>query len=283
MYRRLVACLALLLSLFAVACKDPGLVSSAPSASAGARKDLPSSMAALGDSITAGFGACFALTSCHRNSWATGDGTLVNSHYRRIVAGNPAMRGHAHNLADPGAVVADLPGQATRAVALHPQYVTILIGANDACGGGIEDMTSTAAFSAELRVALSVLAVGLPKAHVLVVSIPDVYRVWQVAHTSRVARQVWALGICPALLANPTSTAPADIQRRQLFRDRIDAYDRSLASACRAYGHLCRYDGGAAHRYAFSVGDLSVLDFFHPNSTGQNALARVTYPGRFTW
>jgi len=50
---------------------------------------FPSSMVALGDSITAAYGSCLAPTACPRNSWATGDGTQVNSHYRRILASNP--------------------------------------------------------------------------------------------------------------------------------------------------------------------------------------------------
>ena len=28
---------------------------------------------------------------------------------------------------------------------------------------------------------------------------------------------------------------------------------------------------------------LSAIDFFHPNSIGQSALATQTYPGTFTW
>ena len=28
---------------------------------------------------------------------------------------------------------------------------------------------------------------------------------------------------------------------------------------------------------------LSAIDFFHPNASGQNALADLTYPGTFTW
>jgi lysophospholipase L1-like esterase len=243
----------------------------------------PASMAALGDSITAGVGSCFALLACTRGSWATGDGTGVNSHYRRILAANPAIRGHQHNYAEPGAVVSELPGQARLAVSAKVAYVAILAGANDACRRDIANMTAPARFRASIDTALGVLKAGLPRARVLVVSVPDVYRVWQVAHTNKTAQLVWGLGVCPSLLANPTSTAPSDVSRRQRFRDRIDAYDRELAAACRAYGSKCRYDGGAAHRYAFGIGDLSNLDYFHPNTAGQNQLAAVTYPGRFTW
>ena len=268
------------LALVAAGCKAqrvvPATAGGTASSPAG-RGDLPASMAALGDSITAGFGTCLLLATCPRNSWSSGDGTLVSSHYKRLAAANPAMHGHQHNYAVDGAVVADLAGQASQAVRAGAQYVTILIGANDACARDIDAMTSTTAFTAALGTALATLKAGLPAARVLVVSIPDVYQVWQVAHTNKSAVRAWSLGICPALLANPASTATADEQRRQRFRDRVDGYDTVLQRACAGYGPKCHYDGGAVHRVAFSVAQLSALDFFHPNTSGQNALAKATW------
>ncbi len=272
-----------LLAAVGLACQGAaGGVGSSASPVAG-NPDLPSSMAALGDSITAGFGACLGLSACPRNSWSTGDGLTVNSHYKRILSGNPAMKGNAHNFAVDGALVADLSDQATKAVAVKPAYVTILIGANDACRSRIEDMTSTSAFQAELTAALGVLKSGLPQARILLASIPDIYHVWEVGHLNKVAATVWRLGVCPALLANPTSVVDIDVNRRQQFRERVDAYDGILASACQRYGSRCRWDGGAVHNTKFSLDQLNALDYFHPNSSGQGRLADVTYPGSFTW
>ncbi|SDY36805.1 Lysophospholipase L1 [Micromonospora pattaloongensis] len=265
---------ALLLALVALAC-DGGARPRPPRGSP--RGDLPSSMAALGDSITAGFGSCLALATCQRNSWSTGDGLRVDSHYRRIMAANPKIRGHAHNHAVPGARAAGLAGQARRAVSSNVEYVTVLIGANDACRGRIEDMTGVAAFRADVDRGLAVLRAGLPRARVLVVSIPDLYRLWEVGHADARAARAWSHGICPALLANPTSTAGTDARRRTTFRARVDAYNRQLAAACRAYGSRCRYDGGAAHRVRFGLDMLNPLDWFHPDRDGQNRLAAVTY------
>jgi lysophospholipase L1-like esterase len=241
---------------------------------------LPSSMAAIGDSITVGYGSCFGLSDCLRNSWSTGDGVLVDSHYRRILGGNPAMKGHAKNYASSGATAAELAGQAGRAAAGHPDYLTVMIGANDACR---TTMTTTSTFTSQVDAALATVKARSPQTRILIVSIPDVYRVWEVGHTSTLARAVWKVGICPSLLANPTSTATADVARRQAFRDRIDAYDRALAAACSGYGHRCRWDGGAIHRATFGLDKLSALDFFHPNSSGQDEIAKLTYPGTFTW
>jgi hypothetical protein len=144
-------------------------------------------------------------------------------------------------------------------------------------------MTGTGQFETQVGVAMNTLRAGLPKARVLVVSLPDIYRVWEVAHTNKNAQQVWALGVCPTLLGNPTSTASADVQRRQLFRDRIDAYDAILAQACQDYGPRCRYDGGAVHKASFGMDELSAVDFFHPNALGESRLAEVTWPGGFAW
>ncbi|TDC68139.1 SGNH/GDSL hydrolase family protein [Micromonospora sp. KC606] len=235
-------------------------------------------MAALGDSVSSGFGSCLALTSCRRNSWSTGDGVRVESHYRRLLDANPNIRGRARNHAVPGARAAALAGQAEAAVRDRADYVTVLIGANDACRGDIDNMTTVATFRSQVDRGLRVLREGRPKARVLVASIPDLHRLWEIGHTEPRAVRAWRAGICPALLANPTSTAPADRARRAAFRQRIDAYNAELKAACRAYGSRCRHDGGAVHRARFTLAEVNALDWFHPNAAGQNRLADVTFP-----
>ena len=268
------------LALFALACEGSagGGASDRPTRPPGhPRPGTPSSIAALGDSITAGFGSCLVLTACQRNSWSTGDGLRVDSHYRRLQEANPAIRGHAHNVSAPGARAKDLPAQAQAAVRAKVDYVTVLIGANDACRSSVDAMTGVSAFRADVDRALATLKKGLPRARVLVVSIPDLNRLWEVGHTDRRATEVWSRGICPSLLANPTSTAAGDVRRRAAFGARIDAYDGQLAAACRAYGSRCRYDGGAVHRVRFNLDLVNGLDYFHPNTSGQDRLAEVTW------
>lgn len=271
-----------LLALVALACEGAGTGGS-PVPGASPQKGLPSSMAALGDSITAGYGTCFTLVACGRNSWSTGGGAPVDSHYRRIRDGNTTIRGNAENYAVPGARADDLAAQADRAVAAEVEYVTVLIGANDACARRVQDMTATGTFRKQIDRALGRLKKGLPKARVLVVSIPDLYRLWELGHDDENAVRAWSRGVCPALLARPTSAADADEDRRQRVDDRVDAYNAELRSACRAYGRKCRWDGGDAHAVRFSLDLVNELDYFHPDVQGQNKLAEVTYPGRFTW
>src|SRR5690349_4734943 len=102
------------LAALALACEGTGSADPGPSRSA--RPGGPASMAALGDSVTAGFGSCLALVACTRRSWSTGTDSAVDSHYRRLRAAHPQIRGNAHNFAEPGARAADLSGQARAAV-----------------------------------------------------------------------------------------------------------------------------------------------------------------------
>jgi lysophospholipase L1-like esterase len=240
---------------------------------------LPASMAALGDSITVGFASCGTVLACGRNSWATGTSADVDSHYLRIKSDNDRIAGHEHNYAVPGARADDLARQAKLAVKAKVDYVTVLIGANDACAGTVDRMTSAATFRSEIDAGLKTLKKGLPKAHVLVVSLPDLYRLWELGHDDAHARRAWKLGICPSLLADPASTDQADRDRRDKVRQRIDDYDDELHDACKAYGDRCRWDHGAVHGVRFSLSLINHLDYFHPDADGQKRLAEVTYPG----
>ncbi|BBH66698.1 lipoprotein [Actinoplanes sp. OR16] len=286
MLRRWQAVALAVLAAVAIACDGAGEAAPEPSKTTAAPPSsrYPSSMAALGDSITAGLGSCLAFVACGRNSWSTGAGRAVESHYRRILERNPKIEDNADNFAEPGAEADALAGQADRAVEAKAQYVTILIGANDACAGRVENMTPVRTFRKEIDRGLSRLKKGLPKSRVLMVSIPDLYRLWQVGSENEKAARVWSDGrICPSMLADPTSAAPADDERRRAVRDRIDAYNEQLRKACSAYGKRCRWDGGRAHEVRFTLDLVNEIDYFHPNVEGQNELADVVYPGRFNW
>src|SRR3954468_10468260 len=62
-----------------------------------AQAALPSSMAALGDSLTRGCGAGGAAGDVPAESWTTGTDPAVNSHYSRLLAQNPAISGNGNN------------------------------------------------------------------------------------------------------------------------------------------------------------------------------------------
>lgn len=244
----------------------------------------PSSMAALGDSITRGFDACGYYVDCTYRSWSTGFESGLGSHYERIAAINPAIIGNEYNDAKTGATSADLGGQAATAVGQRVGYVTVLMGANDACTSSEATMTPVATYRSRVDAALAQLKSGLPSVRVFLASIPDVYRLWQVEHTNWKALSVWAgADICQSLLANASSTSAADEARRQRVRTRVADFNTQLAQACAAYGSNCRFDGNAVFRYPFAASEVSEWDYFHPNVYGQRALAVTTYRAGFAW
>jgi len=244
----------------------------------------PQSMASLGDSITRGFNACGFYLDCTSRSFSTGSSSSVDSHYRRLLHVAPEIGKNNYNLARSGATVADLPRQAELAVAHEVEYVTILIGANDACASDEAGMTPVVQFRAHLDEALAVLRDGLPQARVLVLSIPDLKRLWQVGRGNLLARVAWSLlNICQSMLAAPTSDDPAHEARRDRVRQRVIDYNTELEAACAAYGPRCRFDGNAVFDFPFTLSHISGWDYFHPNTNGQKALAEVSYLAGFAW
>jgi lysophospholipase L1-like esterase len=241
-------------------------------------QEYPDSMASTGDSITRAFNAgLIPWTDAPRQSWSTGSSTYVSSHYRRILAANPAILGRNFNDARSGARMADLERQMQVVNTQAVDYVTVLIGANDACASSEAAMTPVAAFGRQFEQALTTLGAGSPQTLVYVVSIPDVYRLWQVLHRNPLARLTWRLtGFCRSMLANPGSTAPADMARRQRVRQRIVEYNSTLAGVCARYIR-CRFDGNAVFEYPFQPRHVSTRDYFHPSREGQRVLAHVSW------
>ncbi|HEY9308245.1 MAG TPA: GDSL-type esterase/lipase family protein [Microbacterium sp.] len=233
-------------------------------------------MAALGDSITQAAMTCSSLTSCAANSWSTGSTSSVNSHFLRLrAAGATALA--ASNNAVSGASSAALPGQAQAAINQAAQYVTVEIGANDACTRTVGAMTPTTTFKANVQAALSTLAASGASPEIFVASIPSLQRLYDLNKSSISARLAWGiLQTCQSMLANPSSTRTADVQRRAAVQQRVNEYNQALSEACAATAK-CRFDGFAVANYAFVKSDLSTRDYFHPSLSGQATLAALTW------
>jgi lysophospholipase L1-like esterase len=245
--------------------------------SAHSQGTLPDSMASTGDSITRAFNTGVPFTDARRNSWSTGSRAYVWSHYRRILASNPTILGRNHNDARSGAEMRELAGQMATVNTQHVDYVTVLMGANDACASSETAMTPVGEFRAQFQDAMATLSAGSPQVLVYVVSIPDIYRLWAILHDDPTARLVWRLtGFCKSMLANPVSTAPADEARRQRVRQRVIDYNEALGSVCATYV-MCRFDGNAVFNYPFARRHVSRRDYFHPSLEGQRALADVSW------
>jgi GDSL-like Lipase/Acylhydrolase len=235
---------------------------------------LPSSMAAIGDSITRAYDVCCSYGDHPGQSWSTGSTSYdgIASHYERIKQFNSAITGHAYNDAVTGAKMAAAPTQAGQAVGQGARYVTILLGANDLCTSSPSTMTSTTTFRSQFQQAMDILLAPGQDRHVFVSSIPNIYQLWEVLHGNSLARWAWAnFHICQSMLGATRTEA-----ERQLVVDRERAFNRILADVCGQYIR-CRWDGGAVYNYQFSASQVSAMDFFHPSLSGQAALARVTW------
>jgi hypothetical protein len=133
-------------------------------------------------------------------------------------------------------------------------------------------MTPVSRFRRQYEQAIKTLIRGLPEATIYVVSIPDVYRLWEILHTDAAATQSWrAFRTCQSLLAESN-----DEDDRQVVRRRVIEFNQVLEDVCVRYGS-CRWVGGEVFRYAFDRADVSPLDYFHPSAEGQSRLAEVTW------
>ena len=260
----------LCLALAAIALTTPASVS--------ARVALPKSIASTGDSLTRAAGTgLLPWTDNPAGSWSTGTDPSVNSHYLRLLALNPKIRGKNYNDARSGAKMAELATQMERVVSQRVEYVTIEMGGNDVCAANENAMTAVADYRAQFRAGLETVTNGLPNIKIFVASVPNIHHLWELYHDDFAAQIAWAtFGVCQSMLANPTSTATADVERRARVTQRIVAYNNALAEVCAQY-RQCRFDGLAAFEAEYTENDVIHLDFFHPSLSGQRKFAEGTW------
>jgi lysophospholipase L1-like esterase len=260
----------LLLATFALAIAGTATIQPAHASSI----PLPNSMASTGDSITRAYDISWfhLLSDSPQYSWSTGYSSSVTSQYERILKLNPGINGHEFNDAKTGAKMVDLDGQVKSAATQKVQYLTVLMGANDLCTSSAATMTPTATFTAQFGQALNDFFAADPTAHVYVSSLPNIYQLWSVLHTNSSARSTWSsFGICQSMLNNSNTEA-----QRQLVVAQEAADNQALLTTCAQYAN-CRWDNYAGFNFVFPAGDISSVDYFHPNIQGQNDVARITW------
>ena len=243
----------------------PGTAQAAP--------PLPTSMSAVGDSITRGFDAtpwgCF-LKDCPQHAWTTGTSSAVDSHYERLVRMSPGITGRVWNDARTGAKMADLPGQLATVAGRDVGYVTVLMGANDACTSSPSTMTPVTTFEGSFRTALQTFTGTDPQTQIFVSSIPNIYQLWSLLRSR--ASSTWrTFGICQSMLSSANSEST-----RQFVLQRVRDFNTALATVCAEFAQ-CRWDGGATFDTPFTTADVSTVDYFHPSPAGQAKLATVTW------
>ncbi len=237
----------------------------------------PTSMAGLGDSITQAMDSdSFGDKPWHSWSYGNEKRDGIESHAERLDSLNKRDPMVRHENAVSGAKMSDLAGQAQSAANQGAQYVTILMGANDVCTSSPSNMTPTGTFESQFRAAVDILTTQAPDAKVFVVSIPDVYQLWDIYHTSGSAQFYWGFfNICQSLLDSGRSEA-----ERQQVRTRNSQFNDILASVVAetsGAGFDWHWDNYAAWNFQFTRSHVSTVDYFHPSNFGQAALADTTW------
>ena len=239
----------------------------------------PNAMAVLGSTVPTGYGSDpkHPFRESRGNSWATGTNPAVRSIYSRLLAVNPAIRGHAFNFSSHGVTVRDLPAQVRKALerTTKPELLLVQSMPNDVRCDGKDDATRFADYRARVATALQTLAEGLPKARILAVSdwgTLDSY-VKSVSSFGKGARLTHAgRGVCSIFAPGSGNVVPEHLA----YVRRMNAgYDAAFKAACAAVS-TCRYDGGAARRIVLKPTDLSHR-FDGLTLAGQAKLAAVEW------
>jgi lysophospholipase L1-like esterase len=238
-------------------------------------------MAAVGDSITAATDVGWCCVNPNGSnpqySWSTGSNVHVNSHAQRITELRGRTPIFATDLAKPGADSANLDGQLAAAASALPgghgvDYVTVLMGGNDLCVSSVADMTDPGVFETRVHQALAHFFARNPTGRMLLTSIPNAYRLWQLERHNPLAELIWnTFDVCPTMLSLNNTEA----QRQQFVQLEL-VFNQKLAQVCSQFAQ-CRWDNNAVYNAVFSTGDVSPVDFYHPSMAGQRLLAAVTW------
>jgi len=225
---------------------------------------------ALGDSITRAMNAR-RLFDQPRMSWSTGDdgGRMVESHYWRLRDSLGAVENY--NASKSGAVARDLRDQIESLLPHAPDYVTLLVGANDVCDWPADHGARLAEFQAEIERAVTRLVEAAPEIRIVLSPVPDMYRMYEVGKTKDCTKKWNTFSICPPLLGSERTKA-----ERQAFVQRLEDANRALRTVSSAFrDHVLYLE--ELEKYPFQAEHVSDIDCFHPSIDGQQLLADITW------
>lgn len=230
----------------------------------------PYVMGALGDSISAGFNT-FRLGDNRALSWSTGAGQeLVESHAKKMadLLGRPV---ETHNEAFAGATSLDLSRETSRLLRYKPDYVTVLIGANDICSWMGDYEKELAGFSQRLGNTVDRLVTANNNIRIVMPSLPNILEVYHMG-VANGCDALWnSVGVCKALFSS--ARTPAE---RADFGKRFVKLNNIIRDVAEHYPANAVYKPEVAN-YQFPREFLSAIDCFHPSILGHNKIAELTF------
>ena len=236
----------------------------------------PYVVAAIGDSITAGFNAD-RIGNNRDLSWATGmrEDQMVLSHAHRI-ADYMEQEVTARNVAIAGSQAKHLDRQINSLAESIPDYTTITIGANDVCDWSEDYEDDIQRFEDDVDNAISRLVDINDQMKIMLSPVPNIVNLRDVAVDKFGCQLIWdTIGICRPLLGRGRT----DLERQQ-FAERLEATNEALESVANRYPDQVLYERELGE-IEFAWAHVSGVDCFHPNVAGQNLYAEKTW--QFGW
>ncbi len=230
--------------------------------------------AALGDSITRAFNAISLFGEDLTVSYATGTADLAKnaSHYARLRNVAKLSKVSVLNEAVVGARAEDLASQVEGVIAFKPDYVTLLIGANDLCRWPDDPTDELVAFGEDLGAALDGLIAANAKVRINLLGVPDVARLYDVMQSDASCRSTWSfVPFCPKLLSDGLTEAD-----RAAFRVRWQSMNAKVEALASARAGNVRFAPGVSAS-SFTKAEISTIDCFHPSAAGHAHLAEKSF------
>lgn len=235
----------------------------------------PSSIVAIGHSGLTGAASDpnNPMADAQENSWATGTNPAVHSVYLRVLAKNPAVKGHAANFAVDGSDVESLVEQEKQAAAVTPAPDLVIIQSIDndiRCDG--TDPQNYGPYRQKLTAVMDSLTQDLPDA--------DIFFVSQWATVQEYDRLM--LRIDPSHITGTGPCDTFDLEKRAIdtrhehyLQQLVDRYWSIVSEVCAQYP-TCRTDDGVMQTMQVDKGDLAV-DHNHLSPAGHAKMAALEW------
>jgi len=225
-------------------------------------------MGALGDSLTAGLNADAPFDQRDK-SWS--DGSAIESHAVRLEKkfGVPVS---TKNVSVSGSRIEHLAKQTEKLLSdnYKPDYVTLLIGANDICDGNLKTDELSNLGSLALRQSLDALIAANSNVKILIGAVPNINYLYSLLYQDQECQENWrSLNICERLLLSTKFEREKGVVRWAAYNEmqRIVSalYTKNVKFVADIRGEI------------FELKDISRVDCFHPSTEGQRKIAEVTW------
>jgi len=226
---------------------------------------------AMGDSITRAFDTGRPLDN-PALSWATGDDVFgrVESHLVRLKQMH-GKKTAGYNVARSGGKAIEIPGQAAKLAPHKPDYVTILIGANDLCDWPDDAQRELEDLQQNVRSGIERLIAANPNVLIALSPVPDMYNLWEIGHGNSCQAKWNLLNFCSRLLS-PSATAAG----REALVEQWYEVNAAYAGIAEEFPLNVRFAAAGAD-VKFEKEHISAIDCFHPSIEGQNLLSEIVW------